>query len=579
MTILGFLLKQIKRIKWLFIVAVVFYLLASTLVQLAPLVIQQAIDGPITDLSKGLPFDETVFLTQSAQYMGMTVLGAIGFYLSMRLLMHCANRIAENLRKQAYDVMQRLPISFFDDKPAGKIATRIVNDTETLRTQFYGTLVYAFNNIVRLVFTYAVLFYMNRSLGWLMLLLIPLYIGIQFAYKKMTDKPMKDFYDARSDVNTQVNETMNGASLIQLFGQEERSMQEFEATADKMRRADNKMIWAQSLATWNLSGFLQNLVITGILTVVGYQFLKGHPGVTPGRLFVYVNYIEGIFIALGALVQQFPNMLRSFETGKRLMALLEEEAEPDSEHDLEVNQGQVVFENVNFSYEENKPVLRDISIRAEKGETVALVGHTGSGKSSIMNLLYRFYDPQAGRVLIDGKNIRDYSRESLRSHMGIVLQDPYLFTGTIASNVSMNEETADKTRILQSLEKVGAGPMLSRLEKGIDEPVVEKGAAFSSGERQLIAFARTLYSDPKILILDEATSHIDTETEEIIQHAMEVVKEGRTTFIIAHRLSTIQNADQIFVLDQGRIIEHGKHEDLIAFGGTYSQMHEIQARV
>lgn len=579
MTILGFLLKQIKRIKWLFIVAVVFYLLASTLVQLAPLLIQQAIDGPITDLSKGLPFDETVFLTQSAQYMGMTVLGAIGFYLSMRLLMHCANRIAENLRNQAYDVMQRLPISYFDDKPAGKIATRIVNDTETLRTQFYGTLVYAFNNIVRLVFTYAVLFYMNRSLGWLMLLLIPLYIVIQFAYKKMTDKPMKDFYDARSDVNTQVNETMNGASLIQLFGQEERSMQEFEATADKMRRADNKMIWAQSLATWNLSGFLQNLVITGILTVVGYQFLKGHPGVTPGRLFVYVNYIEGIFIALGALVQQFPNILRSFETGKRLMALLEEEAEPDSEHDLEVNQGQVVFENVNFSYEENKPVLRDISIRAEKGETVALVGHTGSGKSSIMNLLYRFYDPQAGRVLIDGKNIRDYSRESLRSHMGIVLQDPYLFTGTIASNVSMNEETADKTRILQSLEKVGAGPMLSRLEKGIDEPVVEKGAAFSSGERQLIAFARTLYSDPKILILDEATSHIDTETEEIIQHAMEVVKEGRTTFIIAHRLSTIQNADQIFVLDQGRIIEHGKHEDLIAFGGTYSQMHEIQARV
>ncbi len=212
-----FLLKQIRRVKCLFIVAVGFYLLASTMVRLAPLLIQQAIDGPITDLSKGLPFDEAVFLNQSVQYMGMIILGAIGFYLSMRLLMHCANRIAENLRNQAYDVMQRLPISYFDDKPAGKIATRIVNDTETLRTQFYGTLVNAFNNIVRLLFTYGVLFYMNRSLGWLMLLLIPLYIGIQFAYKKMTDKPMKDFYDARSDVNTQVNETMNGASLIQLL--------------------------------------------------------------------------------------------------------------------------------------------------------------------------------------------------------------------------------------------------------------------------------------------------------------------------------------------------------------------------
>lgn len=244
-----------------------------------------------------------------------------------------------------------------------------------------------------------------------------------------------------------------------------------------------------------------------------------------------------------------------------------------------VDQGQVIFDHVYFGYEANQSVLRDISIQADKGETIALIGHTGSGKSSIMNLLYRFYDPQEGKVLIDGKNIRDYSRESLRSYMGIVLQDPYLFTGTIASNVSMNDDEADREKILQALEKVGAGPMLARLDKGIDEPVVEKGSAFSSGERQLIAFARTLYSDPKILILDEATSHIDTETEEIIQHAMEVVKEGRTTFIIAHRLSTIQNADQILVLDQGRIVERGRHEELIGLGGIYAQMYEIQARV
>ncbi|MGQ7660326.1 ABC transporter ATP-binding protein [Streptococcus suis] len=579
MKILGFLLRQIKQVKWLFAIAIAFYLLASAMVRLAPLIVQQAIDGPLTDLSKGLPFDQAAFLTKASQYMGMTVIGSLGFYLSMRLLMHCANRIAELLRNQAYDVMQRLPISYFDDKPAGKIATRIVNDTETLRNQFYGTLVYAFNNLIRLAFTYGVLFYMNATLGWLMLVLIPLYIAIQYAYKRMTDKPMKDFYDARSDVNTQVNETMNGASLIQLFGQEEAVMEEFEATADKMRRADNRIIWAQSLATWNLSGFLQNLVVTGILTVVGYQFLKGQPGVSPGKLFVYVNYIEGIFIALGSLVQQFPNMLRSFETGKRLMALLEEETEPDREEILQVTDGQVIFDHVQFAYEEGKAILKDISIQADKGQTVALVGHTGSGKTSIMNLLYRFYDPQVGRVLIDGQDIRDYSRESLRSHMGIVLQDPYLFTGTIASNVAMDVDQMDRERVRQALEKVGAGPMLDRLEKGIDEPVVEKGSAFSSGERQLIAFARTLYSDPKILILDEATSHIDTETEEIIQHAMEVVKEGRTTFIIAHRLSTIQNADQILVLDQGRIIEQGRHDDLVALGGVYAQMQAIQSKV
>ncbi|HFI0040238.1 TPA: ABC transporter ATP-binding protein [Streptococcus suis] len=579
MRVLGFLLKQIGRVKWLFALAVVCNLAASSLLRFSPLLIQQAIDGPIRALSEGQAFQEAEFLQMTAQYVAMVGLGAIGIYLSMRLMMYCANRIAEDLRNQAYDVMQGLPISYFDDKPAGKIATRIVNDTETLRNQFYGTLVNVFNSFVRLLFTYGILFYLNPSLGLALLLLIPVFIGIQFVYKKMTDKPMKDFYDARSEVNTQVNETMNGASLIQLYGQEENMLAEFEATADKMRRADNQIIWAQSSATWTLTEFLKFLVLTGILTIVGYQFLQGQASLSPGKLFVYIDYIEGIFVSLGALVKQFPNVLRSIETGKRLMGLLGEELEEDAEATLPLQDGQVIFDHVYFSYEEGKPVLKDISIRAEKGETVALVGHTGSGKSSIMNLLYRFYDPQEGRVLLDGKNIRDFSRESLRSHMGIVLQDPYLFTGTIASNVAMNLETMDRDAVLDALKKVGAGPMLARLEKGIDEPVVEKGSTFSSGERQLIAFARTLYSNPKILILDEATSHIDTETEEIIQHAMEVVKEGRTTFIIAHRLSTIQNADQILVLDQGRIVEQGRHEDLIEQGGIYAHMHEIQSKV
>lgn len=579
MRVLGFLLKQIGRVKGLFALAVVCYLAASSLLRFSPLLIQQAIDGPIRALSEGQAFQEAEFLQMTAQYVAMVGLGAIGIYLSMRLMMYCANRIAEDLRNQAYDVMQGLPISYFDDKPAGKIATRIVNDTETLRNQFYGTLVNVFNSFVRLLFTYGILFYLNPSLGLALLLLIPVFIGIQFVYKKMTDKPMKDFYDARSEVNTQVNETMNGASLIQLYGQEENMLAEFEATADKMRRADNQIIWAQSSATWTLTEFLKFLVLTGILTIVGYQFLQGQSSLSPGKLFVYIDYIEGIFVSLGALVKQFPNVLRSIETGKRLMGLLGEELEEDAEATLPLEDGQVIFDHVYFSYEEGKPVLKDISIRAEKGETVALVGHTGSGKSSIMNLLYRFYDPQEGRVLLDGKNIRDFSRESLRSHMGIVLQDPYLFTGTIASNVAMNLETMDRDAVLDALEKVGAVPMLARLEKGIDEPVVEKGSTFSSGERQLIAFARTLYSNPKILILDEATSHIDTETEEIIQHAMEVVKEGRTTFIIAHRLSTIQNADQILVLDQGRIVEQGRHEELIEQGGIYAHMHEIQSKV
>ena len=232
--------------------------------------------------------------------------------------------------------------------------------------------------------------------------------------------------------------------------------------------------------------------------------------------------------------RQFPNIRRSLETGSRVLAFLDQPLEADGASELKIEKAQVVFDDVQFAYEEGKPVLRDIAFQASPGQTIALVGHTGSGKSSIMNLLYRFYDPQEGAILIDGQDIRQVSRESLRSHMGIVLQDPYLFTGTIASNVAMSQDHIDRNAVKDALKKVGAWPFVERLEKGIDHPVVEKGSAFSSGERQLISFARTLYMNPQILILDEATSHIDTETEEIIQKAMAVLQKGRTTFIIAH---------------------------------------------
>nr|WP_228063795.1 MULTISPECIES: ABC transporter ATP-binding protein [unclassified Streptococcus] len=563
----------------MFGLGVLVYFGASVLVRLAPILLQRMIDGPVTDLSKGLVFNQADFLLQLAAYMGLNVVGGLFFYLSTRILMHCANRIAEILRNRTYEHMQRLPISYFDDKPAGKVATRVVNDTETLRNQFYATLVYIFNNLVRLIFTYGIIFYMNMTLGLVLLTLLPAFYGLQLFYKRLTDQPMKDFYDARSEINTKVNETMNGAGLIQLYGQEEAIMEDFEETANKMKRAENRVIWAQSIATWNMTEFIKYLVITLVLTVIGQRFLAGQWKLTAGLLFIYISYTADVFDAMGRLIQQFPNMLRSLETGKRLLVLLEEPVEDDREASLTVTDGRVVFDHVHFSYEADKPILQDISFEVEKSETIALVGHTGSGKTSIMNLLYRFYDSQQGGVWIDGQNIKDYARESVRSHMGIVLQDPYLFTGTIATNVSMNEEDMNRKKIVEALEKVGAKDLLGRLEKGIDEPVVEQGAAFSSGERQLIAFARTLYSNPKILILDEATSHIDTETEEIIQHAMEVVKEGRTTFIIAHRLSTIQHADQILVLDKGRIAERGSHEELLAIGGIYAQMYEIQQKV
>ncbi|AGU81595.1 putative ABC transporter [Streptococcus anginosus] len=578
MSIISRLLKELKVVRIAFFLAVGIAVLATVTSQLSPLCLRNMIDGPLTQIGSGK--DRQVQLLQLAGlYLIAVVLGSALTYLGDRLLAHCGNKVAEHLRNEAYQVMQNLPISYFDDKPAGKIATRIVNDTETLRRQFYSSLVSVLIQVLRIVFTYVLLFYLNPLAASMLLLLLPAFYGIQVFYKKLTDKPMKDFYDSRSDINNQVNELMHGASLIQLYHQEKTVLSEFDVTARKMSQADKQIVWVSALSSWPLTEFLKNAVLAVILTIVGQQFLGGHSVITAGVLFVYLNYIIDLFEMMGFLVRLFPNVQRSLETGKRVLELLDQPQEADEKTQLIVNKGEVVFEHVSFAYEKEKTILHDISFKAKQGETIALVGHTGSGKSSIMNLLYRFYDPQKGKIYIDQQDIQQYSRESLRSHMGIVLQDPYLFTGTLASNVAMSHSGINREKVLEALEKVGARDLLARCKKGIDEPVKDKGTAFSSGERQLISFARTLYANPKILILDEATSHIDTETEEMIQKAMAVVKEGRTTFIIAHRLSTIQDADQILVISEGKIVERGQHDTLVKQNGIYAQMSRLQQQV
>ena len=577
MVIFKRLLQKLSLFPSIFVLGFVCLLLATLLSDLSPFVLQKMIDGPLTDLSQGGELGK--LYPMGGLYLMVLALGQIISYIGNRVLIHGGNKITAQLRDQAFLVMQQLPISYFDDKPAGKIATRIVNDTETLRTQFYNSCITIAIHLVRFFFIMGVLFYINPMMGLLLCLIFPIFYGVQILYKRLTDKPMKDFFDSRSETNTQVNELLHGASMIQLYGQEERVIDEFDQTIDKMTVAYDRLVLADSIASWTLTEFLKYIVIAGILTIAGLSYLGGNPGITAGFLFINLNYIIQLFDLMANLIRRLPDIRRSLETGERVLNFLDEEMEEDALEEIQIEKATVEFDQVSFAYEVGKPVLKDISIQAHPGESVALVGHTGSGKSSILNLLYRFYDPQEGEIRIDGQNIRHFSRESLRSHMGIVLQDPYLFSGTIASNVAMSQDHFDREAVKDALKKVGAWPFVERLEKGIGHPVVEKGSAFSSGERQLISFARTLYMNPQILILDEATSHIDTETEEIIQQAMAVLQNGRTTFIIAHRLSTIQDADQILVLSEGHIVERGRHEDLVALGGIYAQMNAIQQTV
>ena len=577
MGILKRLLQKLSLFPGIFGLGFICLLLATILSDLSPFILQKMIDGPLTALSQGGELG--ALYPMGVLYLIVLAVGQIFSYIGNRVLIHGGNKVTAQLRDQAFLVMQQLPISYFDDKPAGKIATRIVNDTETLRTQFYNSCMYLVIHLMRFFFIMGVIFTINPMMGLLLCLIFPIFYGIQSLYKHMTDKPMKDFFDSRSEINTQVNELLHGASMIQLYGQEERVIDEFDQTTEKMTVANDRLVLADSIASWSLTEFLKYIVIAGILTIAGLSYLGGDLGMTAGFLFINLNYVIQLFDLMANLIRRLPDIRRSLETGERVLTFLDEKVEADATEEIKIDRAAVEFDHVTFAYEEGKPVLKDISIQAHPGQTLALVGHTGSGKSSIMNLLYRFYDPQEGEIRIDGQNIRHFSRESLRSHMGIVLQDPYLFSGTIASNVAMSQTDIDRDRVLDALKQVGALPMIQRLEKGIDHPVVEKGSAFSSGERQLISFARTLYMNPKILILDEATSHIDTETEEIIQKAMTVLQKGRTTFIIAHRLSTIQDADQILVLSEGRIVERGQHADLIAHGGIYAQMQAIQQTV
>ncbi|HEL0780698.1 TPA: ABC transporter ATP-binding protein [Streptococcus equi subsp. zooepidemicus] len=580
MTLFIKLIKEIKAVTLAFSLAIGFLLVATAGGQMAPLLLQQTIDRYLTPIARGKEIPIEGFQRLLLLYLLLIVITAVLRYISYRMLVYSSNRIVANLRNRAFNVMQRLPIAYFDHQPAGKIATRIVNDTETLKNQFYDNLL---SQIIvsasQIVFIYVVMIYLDVKSGLLLLLIMPLFYGMQWLYKSLTDQPMKDFYQARSAVNTQVNETMNGVSIIQLYHQEDTILEEFEEQIHQMKTADDRIIFAESVASWTLTELVKYGMIAAILAVIGYQFLQGRSGITVGKLFIYVNYLMRLFDLLSMLVRQLPNIQRSTATGTRLMKLLEAQTESDKARAIELTDGTVDFTKVYFAYENGKTVLSDITIHADKGETVALVGHTGSGKSSIMNLLYRFYDVQSGLITVDGQNIQEYSRESLRSQMGIVLQDPYLFTGTIASNITMGNPAYSDQDILDALEKVGVSSMIARLEKGIHEPVYEKGSSYSSGERQLIAFARTLIADPKILILDEATSHIDTETEDIIQQAMEVLKKGRTTFIIAHRLSTIQSANQILVLDKGRIVERGTHQELLDQQGIYAEMSKLQEEV
>lgn len=574
------LLSYVTYRKASYALGVILLILSAGLSIYAPILGSQLINYVSEQTQAEAVIEWSILVQLFTYYLAVVMISAAIGYASYIILAYASNDIGRIIRNQVHEHMQELPIAYFDDKPAAKISARIVNDTEVLRENFYQNFsTQVLLNGVQVIGTYIALYLVSPPIGLAMLGLIPVFIIWQLVYMKLVQPLNHRWRESVSEMNSQTAEIVQGAALVQLFHRQQSMEEEFEKTNQEWLDSREKSNYIDSTLTWNISGLLKHLVTLLVMLYLGTRFTEGILGYSMGVLFILVDYVSRIFDPISMIVRLMTMLQQALVAGHRVFELLDTPVEQDTQAVLQVSEGVVTFNHVNFAYKENHQVLKDIHFTVKKGQTVGLVGHTGSGKSSIINLLFRFYDPQSGQVLIDGQKISDYNRESVRDKMGIVLQEPYLFTGTIASNISMNDESISEADILDALEKVGAKPMIDKLDKGIYTEVVEKGQSLSSGERQLISFARTLASDPKILILDEATSHIDSQTEEVIQHAMNVVKEGRTTFIIAHRLSTIQNADQIILLDQGMIREAGNHKELLNLKGQYAEMFKMQGKV
>ncbi|GIN40263.1 ABC transporter ATP-binding protein [Heyndrickxia oleronia] len=509
-------------------------------------------------------------------YFGLLLCASLFQYGQHYYLQKAANRIIQRMRTDIFAHIQKLPIRYFDNLPAGKVVSRITNDTEAIRELYVTVLATFFTSTIYITGIYIALFILNVKLAAICLLLLPLLYLWIIVYRKYASKYNHVIRSKVSEINATINESINGMNIIQAFRREEKMKEEFEELNHTHFNYQNKLLSLNALTSHNLVSVLRNITFVAFIWYFGGGSIGVGSFVTLGVLYAFVDYINRLFQPVTGVVNQLANLEQALVAGERVFELLNEKGTEVSDERIPRYKGDVTFDHVYFGYKENNDVLKNITFEAKHGETVALVGHTGSGKSSIMNLLFRFYDSTRGNIKIDGVSIKNISIQSLREHMAIVLQDPYLFTGTIATNVSLNDPRITREVVEKALKDVGADKVLKNLEKGIDEPVIEKGSTLSSGQRQLISFARALAFDPAILILDEATSNIDTETEALIQEAMDVLKKGRTTFIIAHRLSTIRSADQILVLDKGEIVEKGNHEELMERKGKYYQMYQLQ---
>ena len=563
------LIRYLKPYTWLTICALAFLLFTTIIKSVIPLVASQFIDHYLHDLNH-------VAILMLLGYYCLYILQMLVQYVGNLLFARVSYSIVRDIRRDAFANMEKLGMSFFDKTPAGSIVSRLTNDTETISDMFSGILSSFISAVFIFVTTLYTMMILDYRLTGLIILFLPLIFVLVNLYRKKSVHIIEKTRSLLSDINSKLAESIEGIRIIQAFNQEKRLQEEFDKINEEHFVYANRSISVDSLFLRPAMSLLKLLGYAVLMAYFGYRGL--YMGITAGTMYAFIQYINRLFDPLIDVSQNFSTLQTSMVSASRVFAMIDQrEYEPEQQFkDVQLTEGNVRFEHVSFSYDGKHQILDDISFTVNKGETIAFVGHTGSGKSSIINVLMRFYEFQSGRVYIDDVDIRDYSQKELRNNIGLVLQEPFLYHGTIKSNIAMYQDLSEE-EIEKAAVFVDADPFIQKLPDGYNAPVSERGSSFSTGQRQLLAFARTVASQPKILILDEATANIDSETETLVQNSLAKMRKGRTTIAIAHRLSTIQDANCIYVLDKGRIIESGTHEELLALGGTYYKMYSLQA--
>lgn len=565
-------LPYIKNSKKEYILGTVFSVLNVALGVLGVYVLSKVFDGIEGSVTRQIVLKS---LTIALGYGLILLCSGISNYIRNIYLVKGANEIYVRIQMQVYDHIQSLPIRYFDNIPAGSVVSRITSDVNQIRTFFVSSFIQIMIITLKILFSYVVLFYVDYRFALFMLLLLPVMYFVLKIYNKLTIDSIKGYRRKFSESNGIINENYQNLEIIKAFNREKASIADWNKHNIERYVYWKKLNQVDSLLLHNITGVFRVILFIGIVYYYAYSSFNNNIfGVTLGMVYLFINYTTDIIYRIADFTMGISTYVRAVGAANNIQEILKLEVEKDIDmQETEDFRGNIEFNNLYFAYNEDDYVLKDINLKIKENQTVAFVGHTGSGKSTIMNLVVKFYEPSKGVLKIGGKDISKYSRKYLREHIAIVLQDSFLFEGTLLENITTS---GDKQLAKEALTQVGGEFILEN--HSLESKVEIGGSNFSTGEKQLICLARALAKNPKILILDESTANIDSETEQSVGKAITELKQGRTTLIIAHRLSTIKNADNIFVLNKGVVVESGNHEQLLQKDGVYKKMYETQIK-